>query len=493
MPNTNEKFIVRILDHGEPVGAGFLVSLRHIITCAHVIRELDDEITLDFPLLSTNVYRASVKKNIPVKENPTIDDIEDIAVLELLPNDGLPDEAIPAPVSVIENTLDQVVHMYGFPARKTGRWVSGKQMGLNDEGRIQIVPVDKERFLEEGFSGSAVWDDDVKAVVGMVVVGEEESGGIYTGYMIPASKLAKAWPELGSKAEGARETESTVGRFSHKMCNRDEQVREFAKFFDCHTEKIISGKKPPQIYIIHGSEDECHDSLVERFQFEKIRQFNKIVFNDTTKPVLESLALPFDGNLGDRKDMLTRKLFNKLFGDDCLRSDCTSNALRDSCIGMDLNKHRIIMLLHNIEASKWNDDFKQLIKWYINDFWAGFGSSEDTPQFMIFLNVKYPIIEKTGFVRSLINKKPLNKKIEENLDEIQRETKPPCLCLKIKELPGIEPAHVTSWYSDYMTNVSDHKKLKTIKEIFLKKEKLCMADVEEKLEEVVKSVSPRII
>ncbi|MCP5004309.1 MAG: hypothetical protein GY941_10260, partial [Planctomycetes bacterium] len=96
-------------------------------------------------------------------------------------------------------------------------------------------------------------------------------------------------------------------------------------------------------------------------------------------------------------------------------------------------------------------------------------------------------------VRSLFNTKHSNKKIEENLDDIQRETKSPCLCLKIKELPEIERAHVTNWYSDYMTNVSDHKKLKTIKEIFLKKEKLCMADVEEILKEVVKSVSPPII
>lgn len=48
-----ERFIVRILDlNNNPVGAGFLISPRHVLTCSHVSSKLGKKITLDFRLIS---------------------------------------------------------------------------------------------------------------------------------------------------------------------------------------------------------------------------------------------------------------------------------------------------------------------------------------------------------------------------------------------------------------------------------------------------------
>ena len=461
------------------------------MTCAHVISELGDEITLDFPVLSTEKKKASAKRIYPVKENPTIGDIEDIAVLELLSNQELPNGASPATVK-IEDTYDHEMSACGFPKDKPGgSWIDGVIKGGIQDGRIQFDQITDKKFVKQRFSGTAVWDKKVKAVVGMVVAKDTDSDGISTGYMFPGSTLIKAWPELGSKVADTSETKSTKGRFEHKMCNRGKQVGDFEKFFDKHKEKIISGKKPPQIYIIHGREDECHHSLVERFQHEKIKQFKKITFNDTVMPSLEILPLEFDGDLEARKDRLSRNLF-KLFDENYPGSDFSNRSFREFCIEMGLNKHGIIMLSHDIVASKWDEDFKRLVIWYINDFWAGFKSSEDTPQFLIFLNVKYHIIEKGGIFKSFFKINHSNKKISESLDEIQQLAKPPCQCLKIEELRRIERGHITNWYSERKINVSEYKKGEMINKMFNKEKELCMAYVEEKLEEVVKSVSPRV-
>ncbi|MCI5228290.1 MAG: hypothetical protein D3918_16955, partial [Candidatus Electrothrix sp. AX2] len=92
--------ILRILiddqDPRRPVGAGFLVTPQHIITCAHVINDAlgrkkhaadrpEAELLLDFPLLTDHpLLRATILQWFPVQEESAVGDREDIAVLQLL-------------------------------------------------------------------------------------------------------------------------------------------------------------------------------------------------------------------------------------------------------------------------------------------------------------------------------------------------------------------------------------------------------------------------
>ncbi|KKO18629.1 MAG: serine protease [Candidatus Brocadia sp.] len=126
-----ENFIVRILDqNNKPVGAGFLISPRHVLTCSHVISKLDEEITLDFPLLSTQKYKACIKVQFSPKESACPDDIEDIAVLEFLLNQELPNDVSFATVSDIRDLYDHPVNVCGFPeGNDGGSWVDGKLRG----------------------------------------------------------------------------------------------------------------------------------------------------------------------------------------------------------------------------------------------------------------------------------------------------------------------------------------------------------------------------
>jgi hypothetical protein len=93
--------LVRILknDHSLrlPVGAGFLVTPRHILTCAHVVNDSlgfpqdyaerpTTPIWLDFPLLSPDSHHAPLdaKVNVwhPMRSPQQPGEIEDIAVLD---------------------------------------------------------------------------------------------------------------------------------------------------------------------------------------------------------------------------------------------------------------------------------------------------------------------------------------------------------------------------------------------------------------------------
>ncbi len=152
----------------QPVGAGFLVSDRHFLTCAHVVAgELgkpdyqkqmpEGTVYIDFPLI---VKRPSMKVKVvkwrPVKENAVKGDIEDIAVLELLP-----EAAHSAQITDIE--VDQFVEfpvkMFGFPkGMDAGDWRNGTATGPIGDGLIQIDFDPAHRTAAPGFSGAPVCD-----------------------------------------------------------------------------------------------------------------------------------------------------------------------------------------------------------------------------------------------------------------------------------------------------------------------------------------------
>ncbi len=200
----------------EPVGAGFLVSNRHIVTCAHVVSNVlgvsphqverpEDLIFADFPLIESQpTVRAKVVSWHPGREPSVFGALEDIAVLELAPETPLPQGAEPAPVVVIPENgfFDRSVRMCGFPeGMDNGDWVTGKLQGMTGAGWVQFDHDLNQRGVAPGFSGAAVWDKEKNAVSGMMVSVITREGKT-SAYMIPAAALKKAFPALDTREHG---------------------------------------------------------------------------------------------------------------------------------------------------------------------------------------------------------------------------------------------------------------------------------------------------
>ncbi|HRX60385.1 MAG TPA: trypsin-like peptidase domain-containing protein, partial [Candidatus Competibacter sp.] len=207
-----QKGLVRILtDGGEVrrvVGAGFLVSTRYILTCAHVVAEAlgipEDApaaptalVWLDWPLVAGSApMTAKIVCWHPVKAEARQGDLEDIAVLELDGERLLSNTAQPVPVVVVEDQafFDRPVRMYGF-AEDRGDWVSGQLQGPVATGWVQLDHELGRLCVAPGFSGTAVWDKRENAAVGMIVsIATREN--VRSAYMIPAASLIRAWPAL---------------------------------------------------------------------------------------------------------------------------------------------------------------------------------------------------------------------------------------------------------------------------------------------------------
>ncbi len=51
-------------------------------------------------------------------------------------------------------------------------------------------------FVERGFSGSPVWNEQTEGILGVVVAAEKRSG-VRVAFVIPGRTLIAFWPELG--------------------------------------------------------------------------------------------------------------------------------------------------------------------------------------------------------------------------------------------------------------------------------------------------------
>jgi hypothetical protein len=174
-----EHAMARIYDAraNTPLGAGFLIKDRMVLTCAHVVTAVlrlsentsempVDEIHLDFPLAAAN-KRLTAKVTC---WNPN----QDIACLEL--TSAPPQEVTPVSILPAKNLWGHFFRAFGFPiGHPDGVWASGVLRGSTGKDWVQIEDIKGQGIcVQPGFSGCLVWDENLDSVVGMVVAADRQ-------------------------------------------------------------------------------------------------------------------------------------------------------------------------------------------------------------------------------------------------------------------------------------------------------------------------------
>ena len=208
-----ELSIVRVFKSGGGVaGSGFFVSNEYILTCAHVVaycltsspenakkimrqKEIPDEIIeVNFPIFEKGKIGEKLETKVtfwrPLNDQ---ENIQDIAVLKLINPDLLPKGATPINLIKIgkQSLWGNDFKAFGFPKKRSGgEWATGKLMGPIGRGLIQIEDTKQTGLrLEPGFSGTAIWDEKLQGVVGMVVQVDQERPEAKVAFMIPTDLL----------------------------------------------------------------------------------------------------------------------------------------------------------------------------------------------------------------------------------------------------------------------------------------------------------------
>lgn len=199
--------VVRIKGQdGEPVGAGFLLAPDVVLTCAHVVAlasgaehgtaevAAGTPVTLDMPLdgdLAGRSWTAAVEHCVEERADRT----GDVAVLRVR---GVIPGGRPLALAEPATAWDKKVGIVGFTGQRPGgSWYWGVLGGPTEEGWRQLSRTEETRpYIEEGFSGSPVWDSHGRAVVGLVAVTQRGSHEAQQTFVIRASTVLRLIPEL---------------------------------------------------------------------------------------------------------------------------------------------------------------------------------------------------------------------------------------------------------------------------------------------------------
>ncbi|MFD9393465.1 trypsin-like peptidase domain-containing protein [Streptomyces sp. NPDC060000] len=191
----------RIESAGQVAGAGFLVTPRRVLTCAHVVRAADPE------ALAVTFTERPGSPAVPARVvadggwGGGTADLGDLAVLELAHEVPVAPAAL-APVDAAHDRRPdrpRKLVVYGFPV--------GFDEGTLAEYRITATQLLNREWIQleawqpggqplaPGFSGAAVTLVDTGEVVGMVTAAAGDRG-VHNGRMMPTEVMARYWPDL---------------------------------------------------------------------------------------------------------------------------------------------------------------------------------------------------------------------------------------------------------------------------------------------------------
>ncbi|MCP4698610.1 MAG: trypsin-like peptidase domain-containing protein [Gammaproteobacteria bacterium] len=201
-------------ENGSLAGSAFLVTKRHLLTCAHVVSliyssdpNLQEQpavaFKVEFP--GADACRARVCCWHP--RNPKEPErLSDIAVLEI--QGEIPAGCTPVPLFLTApapemDLRNDRICASGFPS-DTPTAIASKERGA--EGHVveaqshEWLQINAEQAfvghaMQPGLSGGPVWSDESQGIIGMTVEFDNIKGR-REGFVIPTHVLAEAWPEL---------------------------------------------------------------------------------------------------------------------------------------------------------------------------------------------------------------------------------------------------------------------------------------------------------
>ena len=283
-------------------------------------------------------------------------------------------------------------------------------------------------------------------------------------------QIPQKWRGRLRRLEQPREREPHLGRLVVKMCNRRAQEDEFRKHF--HTNLDLH-PGVPQIYLLHGEEGECHESLVDRLIYS-VEKHAQVKYSEHKSTVLaKRVPWQYDGTLEARRARLLCWLFEQFVPTHELKLLDLTPADFAKLVTRSLVA--FVAIQHEIRAARWDNLCKKTIQAYLQ-FFSEMEKDPSRPQVLVFLSVIYPRPENRAwrewFKLKPITQRVIRKRIKEDLLEISASlgvasrSSRALPCLLLDELQPITRDDLLEWFSLYNICESEEIRLKTSSEVF---------------------------
>jgi len=325
--------LVRILDkNGQTTGTGFLASEGGlVITCAHVIQSVNsgpgDSVDLVFHT-TAEMLKAHIES-----EWWCDPDAEDVAVLRLIGD--MPQDLKPMALGNSANVVGRSFSTFGFPAAKPIEGLSGKceVIGETSERGHRILQI-RSNEVTVGFSGAPVWDEQLRAVIGVVTsILTKDKYGKQTevAFVIPIETYRAACPDL-----------ALIPHNPYRGLNYfTEQDADLYFGRDAAAGELLDSLLKRDVVPLIGVSGSGKSSLVRAGLEKELRRnpvpglvkIRRVLFTPGAEPLL-NLVLGLADKLGVEKtakafDVLVEKLDKKRIGRTALADELTARSAHE--------------------------------------------------------------------------------------------------------------------------------------------------------------------
>lgn len=276
------------------------------------------------------------------------------------------------------------------------------------------------------------------------------------------------------------------GELVPRLCDRREQERFFRASFSAWNRR--SGRAP-QVYFIVGAEGEKHESLVDRFRWQDLRDFATQVRRDEGASVsMNVVPWPLSQVPDDAQEELLAELFGA-FDYDYRISDreLTPQAFRQLT---ESRPEPVISIQHEIRSEWWSRSSAGVIERYLR-FWADVAALQPAQQFVIFFNLVFAAEDNArglhAFVESLGETSddappPLWKKFRSLLGTREPPPLPKnILVAPLPRLQGVRRKDVDEWFDKRLPVCRHDERQRVTEELFSADHARPMAVVERRL------------
>ena len=200
---------------------------------------------------------------------------------------------------------------------------------------------------------------------------------------------------------------------------------------------------------------------------------------DLSPHTVEPVDWPFRYGLEDRQ----RQLALNLFKDDIQpRNDYSAATF---CRLERFSEYRVVTIRHIILLSTWDEANLSLIRWYVKEYWGSLATHDqpqESPQFVIFLNIQYQDKDAKVWWAKWFGKKPDNRKA--TIERLEQECRNQICPFKVmNELTPIERQDLGNWCNRISRELKIKIEYQDLEnEIFPKNvDSMSMGEVEKKL------------
>lgn len=185
---------IRYKDQEGHAGCGFLIDSNWLITCTHVLEQVNRDaplkagmtFTIDLPFLGQKGSTFELADHYPVMEgNVSLKDLEDMALLKI--KDDSEWESVPVLKVKFPDYYDQNDHSIAIYSPKANDYPKAMCKSVSREGYLILgtdIPV------EPGDSGAPVWNNNLEAITGMLVARRKDRP---VCYVIPTVKILEGF------------------------------------------------------------------------------------------------------------------------------------------------------------------------------------------------------------------------------------------------------------------------------------------------------------